>query len=349
MITERHIADETGSPWVIVYSASHRKELEDVVQALDERGLSPRTIDRDDEPLAWVAVPPPESEAALAALRRRERLARRLARREGRAFASGFMSVVLLLIVVFGGLAATGWLGLFLVLPIAMAAAGFMRRANARWGPPRAKVPPGIRSGVACSAGPAGFDDLVPVYRALYGGNTNTALRRLREAGCDPVPLDEPFPLPALPYLSPTYEVRIAVPAAQLGEAREALLAWINENADRLAQFKKQMRAWLLAAAALTALALIIFAAARVLTTWAVPELSGLVFWVTVAWGVGLLVALACIQRGIGHAGRRRTWFVALFGFFALMGGVFLLRGDTALRPVPFDQRPRSGDRTAPG
>jgi hypothetical protein len=347
VIVQGRAVEKSDGRWAVVYSDLHRERIESVVQALEGQGFEPRVFERG--PFLRVAVVVAETAEALGFLRRWERRGRRLGRIEGRQFARDALTVFFSL--AFGALfwpAAPG-LAVWLALPLILAVSFMMRRLEPAARPRQVRAPPpGTQSGVLGSAGPAGRDDLVLVYTALYGPNAHTALHILHEAGCEPVPLDEPFAVPALPYVAPTYEIRIAVPSDQVAAAGAALRAWAGENEAREARFRREMRGWLLKTAGVLLVAFVIAGLWLAAMVAAGAHGFSMVVLGVAAVVLGLLVTAGWIRRAGPADRRRRRCFVVLAAFLCLGFAVFVLHGDAALRPAPLDEQERRRDSAAP-
>lgn len=120
---------------------------------------------------------------------------------------------------------------------------------------------------------------------------TDGVVARLRDAGLDAVPLDEPNFVVRLVALG-TYRVRVAVPEDQAERAREALEAWDREASGNLAAWSQELGAQL-------RLALLPMALAGLAVWQFVPDPARLPWLVTVTPAVflGSFILIAAWKR----------------------------------------------------
>jgi hypothetical protein len=266
---------------------------------------------------------------------RQARRDRRLARMHARAFAKTVLCLfvgiaIFAMIHAYGAqLGALGAAPLVVAL-MAMAARVMGSIETALRRPSR---PPKVRSGTLGSAAPLGRADSVVVYTALYGPNTRTALRVLREAGCDPAPLYEPFVPHVLPAIAAIDRYPIAIPAAQVDAARDALRAWRDRNVDCFAACRDGLTRRIVRVAALVALMLVTPVLWQIVLFH--TDNSWIIFWALQAYLTVLAISAWSMYGWRKRHGRRRAAFDTAAGLFCHVCGIAYLRGDLAPRPDP--------------
>ena len=170
-------------------------------------------------------------------------------------------------------------------------------------------------------------DNLVVVYVALHGPNTDAAMHVLLKAGCSPVTLDNPNGPNLFPHVGVSYRIRIAVPIEEAEPAAVALLEWQHENAARQEKFRAEIGASLIRTMAVVCVASVVPLLILVITRLAYPRApSAALPWCIIAWIIGCAILLTAVRRHDKSGCEKPAWWVPIAWIVGLIGGIGIRR-----------------------